>query len=87
MPAFSDYIVLVRDSFNILRVDETGTKSLSTEIDPRPEAATMALHRGVLHRFRPLDGDMATMVGEPYFYVNTRKKGSNLVWSAVSLWT
>lgn len=75
MPAYSDYIVLVRDSFNILRVDETGTKSLSTETYPRPEAAAMALRQGVLHHFKPLDGDLATMVGAPYFYVNTRRMG------------
>lgn len=75
MPAYSDYIVLVRDTFNILRIDETGAKSLSVETYPRPESALMAMRQSVNHHFEPLNDAMATMIGEPYFFVNTRKMG------------
>ena len=75
MPAYSDYIVLVRDTFNILRIDETGAKSLSVETYPRPESALVAMRQSVNHHFEPLNDAMAAMIGEPYFFVNTRKMG------------
>lgn len=75
MSAHLEYIVLVRDGFRILRVDEAGAKSLSSATYPRPEAALKALQLQTPHEFAPLDDATAAMLGEPYFYVNTRKTG------------
>lgn len=62
---FLEYIVLVRDGFRILRVDETGAKSLSSAIYPRPEAALKSLQLQTPHEFTALDDATAAMLGEP----------------------